>query len=231
MGTDRVGMDVFSRLISAARVDVFIALSAATLAMAVGTTLGLITGYRTTFVTEVLIRVSDLVKSFPVFVLAMLAVVATGRNVGNLVFVLAFLNAPVFHRLIHAQTLYLRSAPFIDAAQVVGNSEPRILLPPHPAELPGPDLRGVLGRDGKRDAARLEPQLRRGRREGADAGVGLDDCDRSDQHHGRRILVAVDLSGSRANHDGGRILAGRQRPAPDDRSQAAITGPPTLAST
>lgn len=127
MGTDRVGMDVFSRLISAARVDVFISLSAATLAMVIGTTLGLITGYRTTFVTELLIRVSDLVKSFPVFVLAMLAVVATGRNVGNLVFVLAFLNAPVFHRLIHAQTLYLRSSPFIEAAQVIGNSEPRLL--------------------------------------------------------------------------------------------------------
>jgi peptide/nickel transport system permease protein len=127
MGTDRVGMDVFSRLISAARIDVFISLAAATLAMAVGTTLGLITGYRRSFVTELLIRVSDLVKSFPVFVLAMLAVVATGRNVGNLVFVLAFLNAPVFHRLIHAQTLYLRSSAFIEAAQVVGNPESRIL--------------------------------------------------------------------------------------------------------
>src|SRR5262249_7175115 len=64
MGTDRVGMDVFSCLISAARIDAFISLSAATVAMAVGTTLGLITGYRRSFVTDLLIRVSDLVKSF-----------------------------------------------------------------------------------------------------------------------------------------------------------------------
>jgi peptide/nickel transport system permease protein len=128
MGTDRVGMDVFSRLICAARVDIFIALSAATIAMIVGTTLGLVTGYHRSRVTELIIRTSDLVKSFPVFVLAMLAVVATGRNVGNLVFVLAFLNAPVFHRLIHAQTLYLRSSTFIEAAKVVGNSEARILV-------------------------------------------------------------------------------------------------------
>jgi peptide/nickel transport system permease protein len=127
MGTDRVGMDVFSRLIAAARVDVVIALSAATVSMLIGTSLGLITGYHTTRVTELIIRASDLVKSFPVFVLAMLAVVATGRNVGNLIFVLGFLNAPVFHRLIHAQTLYLRSSTFIEAAKVVGNSELRIL--------------------------------------------------------------------------------------------------------
>jgi peptide/nickel transport system permease protein len=53
--------------------------------------------------------------------------VATGHNIGNLVFVLAFLNTPVFHRLIHAQTLYLRSATFVEAARVAGNRDARIL--------------------------------------------------------------------------------------------------------
>jgi peptide/nickel transport system permease protein len=127
MGTDRVGMDVFSRLIAATRVDLVIALGAATLSMVVGTTLGLLTGYHNTRLTELMIRTSDLVKSFPVFVLAMLAVVATGRNISNLVLVLAFLNAPVFHRLIHAQTRYFRTSAFVEGAKVVGNSETRIL--------------------------------------------------------------------------------------------------------
>jgi peptide/nickel transport system permease protein len=127
MGTDRVGMDVFSRLIVATRIDIVIALGAATLAMVAGTTLGLITGYHSTRLTELMIRTSDLVKSFPVFVLAMLAVVATGRNIANLVFVLAFLNAPVFHRLVHAQTRYFRLSTFVEGAKVVGNSEMRIL--------------------------------------------------------------------------------------------------------
>jgi peptide/nickel transport system permease protein len=127
LGTDRLGMDIFSRLIAAARVDVFIALVAAALATVFGTALGLVTGYRSNRVTDALVRVSDLLKSFPIFVLAMLAVVATGHNVGNLVFVLALLNTPVFHRLIHAQTLYLRSSTFIDAARVSGNRDVRIL--------------------------------------------------------------------------------------------------------
>lgn len=127
LGTDRLGMDIFSRLIAAAGVDVFIALVAAALSTVFGTALGLVTGYRSTRVTDALVRVSDLLKSFPIFVLAMLAVVATGHNVGNLVFVLAFLNTPVFHRLIHAQTLYLRSSTFIDAARVSGNRDVRIL--------------------------------------------------------------------------------------------------------
>lgn len=127
LGTDRLGMDIFSRLIAGARVDVLIALLAAALATLFGTALGLLTGYRSNRLTDALVRLSDLLKSFPVFVLAMLAVVATGHNVGNLVFVLAFLNTPVFHRLMHAQTLYLRSSTFVEAARVAGSRDARIL--------------------------------------------------------------------------------------------------------
>jgi peptide/nickel transport system permease protein len=128
MGTDRVGMDVFSRMIWAFRIDLFVSLIGVGVAMILGTTLGLVTGYHVNFFTDLVVRICDLVKSFPVLVLAMLTVMVTGHNVGNLVFVLGFLYTPTFQRLIHAQTLYVKNMAFIDAAKTAGNPERRILF-------------------------------------------------------------------------------------------------------
>jgi peptide/nickel transport system permease protein len=127
MGTDRLGMDVYSRVISGARVDVLVAVAGAAAAAIIGTSLGLITGYWTNWASDLLVRLSDLFKAFPVFLLAMLIVVATGRNIANLIFVLAFCNAPVFLRLVHAQTTYVRRALYVEGARAVGNPHYRVL--------------------------------------------------------------------------------------------------------
>jgi peptide/nickel transport system permease protein len=126
-GTDDVGMDVFSRVISAPRIDLGIALSATVLALTVGTTIGGIAGYFRTWWSELIMRVSDLVQSFPVFILAMVLVTITGQEIWIVVAVIAFVNVPLYVRMIRAELLSLRERTFVEAAIVLGVPPRRII--------------------------------------------------------------------------------------------------------
>ena len=126
-GTDDVGMDVFSRVIAAPRIDLGIALSATVLALAIGTAIGGIAGYFRTWWSEVIMRISDLVQSFPVFILAMVLVTITGQEMWVVVAVIAFVNVPLYVRLIRAELLSLRERTFVEAAIVLGVPPLRII--------------------------------------------------------------------------------------------------------
>jgi peptide/nickel transport system permease protein len=121
-GTDSVGMDVFSRVISAPRTDLAIALASTALAIAVGTPLGAIAGYYRSRWSELLMRISDLVQSFPVFILAMAAVIVAGNDVTSIIYVIALVNAPIYVRLVRAEILSLRERTFVEAAVALGES-------------------------------------------------------------------------------------------------------------
>ena len=121
-GTDSVGMDVFSRVISAPRTDLAIALASTALAIAVGTPLGAIAGYYRSRWSELLMRISDLVQSFPVFILAMAAVIVAGNEVSSIIYVIALVNAPIYVRLVRAEVLSLRERTYVEAAVALGES-------------------------------------------------------------------------------------------------------------
>ncbi len=120
MGTDGNGMDVFSRVIASPRTDLTIAILGTLGAIAVGIPLGLVAGYYRGFLSELLMRVSDIVQSFPVFILGMALVVVTGQEIKNVVYVVAIVNCPIYVRLVRGQVLFLRERPFIEAARVLG---------------------------------------------------------------------------------------------------------------
>ncbi len=126
-GTDDVGMDVFSRVISAPRIDLGIALSATILALTVGTAIGGIAGFFRTWWSELIMRISDLIQSFPVFILAMVLVTITGQEIWIVVAVIAFVNVPLYVRLIRAELLSLRERTFVEAAIVLGVPPLRII--------------------------------------------------------------------------------------------------------
>lgn len=127
-GTDDVGMDVFSRVIAAPRVDLGIALSATILALTIGTTIGGIAGYFRTWWSELIMRTSDLIQSFPVFILAMVLVTITGQEIWIVVVVIAFVNIPLYVRMIRAELLSLRERTFVEAATVIGVPAWRIVF-------------------------------------------------------------------------------------------------------
>lgn len=122
-GTDASGFDLFSRVISAPRVDLTIALAANGLSLLVGVFLGLIAGYYRNVLTEGMMRVSDVLQSFPVFISAMILVALAGRSTVNIVIALALLYTPIYIRLTRAEVLSQRVRGYVEAARALGNTE------------------------------------------------------------------------------------------------------------
>jgi peptide/nickel transport system permease protein len=122
-GTDESGFDIFSRTIVAPRIDVTIALIATLLSLSFGSVIGLLASYFEGVWGNLVMRSADVVQAFPLFVLAMILVTTSGRNLASLIFVIAFLNVPIFIRLMRSQVLALKHRSFVESARAVGNSE------------------------------------------------------------------------------------------------------------
>ncbi len=121
-GTDQSGLDVFSRVISAPRADMTIALGGALISLVIGTFLGLLAGFYRNWATEFMMRISDVLQSFPVFITAMILVALSGRQTGNLVLALALVYTPIFVRLTRAEVMAQSARGYVQAALAVGNS-------------------------------------------------------------------------------------------------------------
>lgn len=123
-GTDTSGLDVFSRVIAAPRVDLTVAVLGVSLSLIVGVTLGLITGFYDEGVPGaiggVILRVADMIQSFPVFILAMVLVGLLGQKIENVIYAVTFVNAPFYLRSVHAEVQSLRDRGFVRAARVSG---------------------------------------------------------------------------------------------------------------
>lgn len=127
-GTDQSGMDVFSRVLYAPRIDLTIALVSTALSLIFGVGTGLVVGYWENPLTESVLRVADLLQAFPVFVLAMALVSVTGQKMINVIIVVALLNAPIFMRLMRSGVLSTKKNTYIEAARCSGNSDMRIVF-------------------------------------------------------------------------------------------------------
>lgn len=127
-GTELTGLDIFSRVISAPRVDVVVGLAATAISFTLGTLLGLLAGFFRTRSAETIIRISDTFQSFPIFILAMILVVLTGRNVIDIVLTLAALYTPIYLRLTCSQVVSQVGRTYVEAARTVGNREIVIAL-------------------------------------------------------------------------------------------------------
>jgi peptide/nickel transport system permease protein len=127
-GTDSAGLDVFSRVLAAPRIDVSVGVSATVLSLVVGSLLGLLAGYSRGRGAEALVRTSDVFQSFPIFILAMILVVLTGRNTLNIVLTLAALFVPIYLRLTRSQVVVERTRTYVEAARVMGNREATIAV-------------------------------------------------------------------------------------------------------
>ncbi|MXN17735.1 ABC transporter permease subunit [Pseudooceanicola sp. GBMRC 2024] len=132
LGTDQTGFDILSKILAAPRYDLGIALSGTLIALLIGAPLGMMAGYnqgrRTVLgaAGETVMRLADIVQSFPVFVLALGLVAMRGPSVVNVVIAVAFVSTPQYLRLFRSETLGLRSRAFIDAARTAGLSNLQI---------------------------------------------------------------------------------------------------------
>lgn len=126
-GTDQFGMDIFARVVNAARLDLMVAFSAASLAVVIGMPLGALAAYRGGFFDSIALRISESFQSFPTLLLAMGTVAALGQNIRNLVLIIAAVNVPIYLRLTRAAVLPLVHKDFVLAARCSGMSDAALL--------------------------------------------------------------------------------------------------------
>jgi peptide/nickel transport system permease protein len=126
-GTDALGRDIFSRVVVATRLDLGIAFSAVLISFVIGMPLGLAAGFFGGWWDRIVSRLADTIMAFPLFVLAMGIVAALGNTVGNIILATAVINLPFYVRVARAEANVRRSAGWVEAARLAGNSEARIL--------------------------------------------------------------------------------------------------------
>ena len=128
LGTDDLGRDVFVRLCVAARTSLMISALAATLALMVGSVVGLAAGLQRGRLDTLLMAVVDLVISIPKILVALVAVTVFAPTIKTLVFVLAAVAVPQFARIVRSRCLELREREFVLSARVSGVRPPQIAL-------------------------------------------------------------------------------------------------------
>jgi peptide/nickel transport system permease protein len=128
-GTDATGLDIYSRVLYAPRIDMVIAVAGVLFAVLLGCPLGVFVGYYPGgLLSGLIMRAMDFLQSLPIFIMAMAVVAALGQNVINLIYVLTIFNLPVFVRLMRSEALSLREIEYIEAARCAGNSDRRIVF-------------------------------------------------------------------------------------------------------
>jgi peptide/nickel transport system permease protein len=127
-GTDRQGRDIFSRLVHGARYSLVIGLAATFVALVAASILGAIAATASKWVAEVLMRVLDMVMSFPGIALAVVFVTVFGQSLPVLVLTIAFLYTPQLTRVIRANIIGQYGDDYVAAVRVMGASTPHILI-------------------------------------------------------------------------------------------------------
>ena len=128
LGGDALGRPLLARIIVAAQNTLLVAAGAVACSLLIGTTLGLIAGYTSKLTSQVIMRLTDVIMSFPSLLLAVIVLYMLPPSVVNLVIVLAITRIPIYLRTTRAEVLEIRERMFVQAARVMGASTRRIVF-------------------------------------------------------------------------------------------------------
>jgi peptide/nickel transport system permease protein len=125
-GTDMLGRDVYSRVMYGARVSLIVGFAVAAVSAAVGTFIGVISGF-VRQLDAIIMRIMDGLMSIPSILLAIALMALTRGSVGNVIIAISIAEIPRVARLVRGVVLYLREQPFVEAAIASGTRMPKII--------------------------------------------------------------------------------------------------------
>ncbi len=172
LGTDKLGRDMFARILFGARISIRIGFVAVGLAISVGTLIGLIAGYFGGRIESILMSAMDLMLAFPSIILAIAIATILGPSINNLMIAVGIVYIPQYARLCRSTVLAVKETEYIEAARAIGALVPRILIRHVLPNILAPLLGASHARDCDRGAGSCGPFVSRPRRASADAGMG-----------------------------------------------------------
>jgi len=128
MGTDRLGRDIFRRILHGASLSLSVGLVAVLTAGTGGTIIGLVSGYFGGAVDMILMRLIDVLMAFPGMLLAIAIVAVRGTGLFNTIVALSVVGVTGYARLVRSMVLSLREREYVEAARMIGVRSPRIIL-------------------------------------------------------------------------------------------------------
>jgi peptide/nickel transport system permease protein len=128
LGTDPIGRDTLSRLIYGTRTALIVGFVALAIASLLGVTLGLLAGYFSGIVNNIIMRLTDVLMPFPMIVLALLLAAVLGGGIQNVIIALGIATIPGYIRIMCGMTLSIRENDYILAEKSLGSNNLRIML-------------------------------------------------------------------------------------------------------
>lgn len=127
MGTDHMGRDLLSRLMYGTKTSMIVGVTAAGVAMLIGTFVGIVSGYFGGAVGELFMRITDMFLVMPYIPLMIILASIFGRSLFNIIFVIGITQWSWTARIVRSETLSLKERPFIERARAIGSSASHIM--------------------------------------------------------------------------------------------------------